>query len=117
MRFIPTHVGSMMSEKKIRFICRFIPTHVGSMPELWRRRAKCPVHPHTRGEHLLPLRRVGGVGGSSPHTWGASAADTGTVLATRFIPTHVGSMLGIGTVGKPLTVHPHTRGEHCSLER
>ncbi len=49
---------------------RFIPTHVGNT-----RLARCApsastVHPHTRGEHIVPPKPEFALFGSSPHTWG-----------------------------------------------
>ncbi len=52
--------------------------------------------------------------GSSPHTWGTHAFSGSICNACRFIPTHVGNTLSPITCHRLCTVHPHTRGEHCS---
>ncbi len=49
---------------------RFIPTHVGNTRTARRHDARCPVHPHTRGEHSSNSGFTSRSAGSSPHTWG-----------------------------------------------
>ena len=71
---------------------RFIPTPVGNtMGNLFYRRVQ-PVHPHTRGEHLVNTTLCRRVIGSSPHPWGTLTAQWSQEADAA--------------------VHPHTRGEH-----
>ena len=92
-----------------------------------------PVHPRTRGEHIVRGRRRCRGSGSSPHTRGTSTRHDAGTDAHRFIPAHAGNIAcyhvkcanGIGS--SPHTrgtlqlrsgrsclepVHPRTRGEH-----
>ncbi len=132
---------------------RFIPTHVGNIMSGWICQAPQTVHPHTRGEHSANLSMTAIRAGSSPHTWGtykfllsngkfyrfipthvgnilyekilsskkrgSSPHTWGTfqgrltdIRLLRFIPTHVGNIILYFSVAIPKTVHPHTRGEH-----
>ena len=49
---------------------RFIPTRVGNTPSGVRPHATGSVHPHSRGEHLLPMADLICTSGSSPLAWG-----------------------------------------------
>ncbi len=51
-------------------LIRFTPTHVGNTPILNTAVAKGTVHPHTRGEYMIPSPRERRSSGSPPHTWG-----------------------------------------------
>jgi len=96
-------------------VLRFIPTHVGNTIGHPLIRRLLAVHPHTRGEHA-PLRQGSRRdSGSSPHTWGTLHVLLRHMLRDRFIPTHVGNTKTISLLTVPLTVHPHTRGEHCMM--
>ncbi len=94
---------------------RFIPTHVGNTSRRCGKIAQRSVHPHARGEHdsrsSLPLL----VFGSSPRTWGTPNIGEHSLLASRFIPTHVGNTAGIPSINSDATVHPHARGEHLRM--
>ncbi len=98
---------------------RFIPTRVGntapSVPCIWR----CPVHPHTRGEHAMGGGGPMSAYGSSPHAWGTLELGPAADLEHRFIPTRVGNTSPASSPICRGTVHPHTRGEHdaCFRER
>ena len=95
-----------------RLLIRFIPTHVGNT---WSGRtgACCgSVHPHTRGEHGVPVHEVHRVNGSSPHTWGTLGTKAQVKQLLRFIPTHVGNTACFRRNTPDCSVHPHTRGEH-----
>ena len=112
---------------------RFIPTRVGNTASIQGIPMRSPVHPHTRGEHLVgeddsmwingssphawgtrwgSRERFARNFGSSPHAWGTPHTFTVTEFEPRFIPTRVGNTspeTGWSII-KP--VHPHTRGEH-----
>ena len=70
---------------------RFIPTCVGncSPPGWWRESSA--VHPHMRGELMLPPSTLTATGGSSPHAWGTGRRAGPAHDYFRFIPTCVGN--------------------------
>ena len=75
---------------------RFIPTCVGSICRtLWSSR-RLPVHPHVCGEHVEFVERAILIDGSSPRVWGACNTVGRVPQCRRFIPTCVGSILGLG---------------------
>ena len=72
------------------------------------------VHPPTRGEHnAIPQHHQPAIG-SSPHTWGTQCHPPAPPTCDRFIPTHVGNTSPVTVTARPVTVHPHTRGEHVA---
>ena len=73
-----------------------------------------PVHPHTRGEHSRPRFVLYAILGSSPHAWGTRRDAAAALHARRFIPTRVGNTRRPDAARRPLSVHPHTRGEHVN---
>ncbi len=93
---------------------RFIPTRVGSITCRPTGRHLNPVHPHSRGEHGRGEVPGGEPGGSSPLAWGACLDSKLFNRHARFIPTRVGSIWLKTSTGNPLSVHPHSRGEHGS---
>ncbi len=54
--------------------------------------------------------------GSSPHPWGTRLARVVNAVVFRFIPTPVGNTLIARKNTSYMTVHPHTRGEHRSVD-
>ncbi len=95
----------------LRRRARFIPTHVGNTIIQEKIGENAPVHPHTRGEHVVPLRPVRFVAGSSPHTWGTPSRGILQQAKARFIPTHVGNTCDRRCRTEEGAVHPHTRGD------
>ena len=93
---------------------RFIPTPVGNTLSSVLFPAGLSVHPHTRGEHeehnYSPVRILG----SSPHPWGTLMRTGNADVKRRFIPTPVGNTSRFLATVRPVTVHPHTRGEHSA---
>ena len=53
--------------------------------------------------------------GSSPLAWGTSLIIRCAELYTRFIPTGVGNIGVVNSVGANIAVHPHWRGEHLLM--
>ena len=105
--------GTPSDRLSCKFHVRFIPTHVGNTLPSRLLSLYETVHPHTRGEHrkrrdtlIMPL-------GSSPHTWGTRGYQKSEVSRGRFIPTHVGNTASRYQPPRMISVHPHTRGEHC----
>ena len=96
---------------------RFIPTPVGSIFTDRPASAPVTVHPHACGEYLgSPAHRNWGVG-SSPRLWGVSCERMSAILTERFIPTPVGSIKPISPCGSPWPVHPHACGEYGEVRR
>ena len=94
---------------------RFTPTHVGNTLELAYSAPKRAVHPHTRGEYIMPACTSLIEAGSPPHTWGIQQAGYGCVALLRFTPTHVGNTRLFSQQKAQPSVHPHTRGEYVGL--
>ena len=55
---------------------RFIPTRMGNTVFGRGHPHVFPVHPHTHGEHLAPVRVGTSACGSSPHAWGTRIHST-----------------------------------------
>ena len=72
------------------------------------------VHPHIRGAYIWPANSSAAFFGSSPHTWGIPASETGTHSPQRFIPTYVGHTRSRSGAVFCSTVHPHIRGAYSS---
>ncbi len=70
---------------------RFIPTPVGNTPRNRDGEHSAAVHPHTRGEHVLPSVMTLTLAGSSPHPWGTRGIGFRIPRCSRFIPTPVGN--------------------------
>ena len=69
------------------------------------------VHPHGRGERVMPNKWPEHWHGSSPRTWGTRQPLRPFNRLTRFIPTDVGNAQRQKTTDKLFAVHPHGRGE------
>ena len=90
---------------------RFIPTPVGNASRPGRRTLREPVHPHARGERMLPAIWVERIFGSSPRPWGTRVAGLSRAVVVRFIPTPVGNARPGARSCRWAAVHPHARGE------
>ena len=108
----PLAWGAHRTDRRQGQVKGLIPTRVGSTAVGCHVVGQDRAHPHSRGEHGLNLRLLGGYRGSSPLAWGARVvgahADTGRGL----IPTRVGSTFGLAVPLKRASAHPHSRGEH-----
>ena len=94
---------------------RFIPTRVGNTRTATAVLVFFTVHPHTRGEHSHALPNNTDLCGSSPHAWGTRLIYEDEIPYKRFIPTRVGNTNWSKSRRRSGAVHPHTRGEHMSL--
>ena len=93
---------------------RFIPARAGNTPASPLRSAPPPVHPRSRGEHLLVTRLRSRTFGSSPLARGTQHGQDAHRTAERFIPARAGNT-GSGQCGRfGAAVHPRSRGEHAS---
>ncbi|BAS27305.1 hypothetical protein LIP_1456 [Limnochorda pilosa] len=91
---------------------RFTPTRVGitvsSAPAL----LDLPVHPHARGDHVLPFLVLQALVGSPPRAWGSRTPDAVGVPVRGFTPTRVGITPSRPRSPRPSSVHPHAPGDH-----
>ena len=111
-RFIPTPVGNAVAHtttparragssprpwgtqkpaRQLLVLRRFIPTPVGNASVSARSSRLRAVHPHARGERVVPAAGVAHAGGSSPRPWGTLRHLRGSECGDRFIPTPVGN--------------------------
>ena len=96
---------------------RFIPAHVGNTDDAPGWRWSRPVHPRSRGEHLLRQPGRAKESGSSPLTWGTRKRLHIRRRLRRFIPAHVGNTAAVRGWFLWLSVHPRSRGEHALAAR
>ncbi len=91
-----------------------IPARAGSTCRRSRRRARCPAHPRSRGEHLeADVLRVEWQG-SSPLARGARCERDPRVVAGRLIPARAGSTRPRPVPTQSAGAHPRSRGEHVA---
>ena len=91
---------------------RFTPTCVGTMVVCHVVVGFNPVHPHMRGDNCGPCWTRRGSSGSPPHAWGQSRPGRLHGFDQRFTPTCVGTMCPGPRRARPITVHPHMRGDN-----
>ncbi len=114
---------------------RFIPAHAGNTLIEASQSMIGTVHPRSRGEHGVPVRRTGRAHGSSPLTrgtravvnqpagqLGSSPLTRGTrwevhrqAVEQRFIPAHAGNTMTSRPHTTKRAVHPRSRGEHRTM--
>ncbi len=95
---------------------RFTPTCVGTT---WREsgpQISLPVHPHVRGDDLLPAFLATLPVGSPPRAWGRHTTGADGAACRRFTPTCVGTTRVRRIRSPSATVHPHVRGDDRALE-
>ncbi len=93
---------------------RSTPTHVGNTCFVLKNSRAGLVHPHARGEYLLPpVLRLPAVG-PPPRTWGIRRRARYEHFPCRSTPTHVGNTPGPQCKFRLTSVHPHARGEYVS---
>ena len=92
-------------------VLRYTPTCVGKRPT--RRTGSPPraVHPHVRGEEILPSHGSRAVSGTPPRAWGRAVVHLSRVLDGRYTPTCVGKSPTPARRTARTSVHPHVRGE------
>jgi hypothetical protein len=93
------------------FFNRFIPTGVGNSRVRTVPARSASVHPHGRGEQVVPSALHPNVNGSSPRAWGTGLAGLWPPTVRRFIPTGVGNRTLVIASHPATAVHPHGRGE------
>ena len=73
------------------------------------------VHPHGRGDNILNAATAIFNPGSPPRAWGQCDEALSVVLARRFTPTGVGTMLPGAIYGHLAPVHLHGRGDNIGM--
>ena len=114
----PPHAWGILPYLASRYVRgRFIPTCVGNTSSAYPDSTATAVHPHVRGEYILPRFHRHGDIGSSPRAWGIPLLGELQVQCRRFIPTCVGNTLPLEAGWSRQSVHPHVRGEYGRRER
>ena len=93
---------------------RFIPARAGNTLHHRGTDAGWPVHPRSRGEHVLEGVRPRCESGSSPLARGTQDEVAGGRIDRRFIPARAGNTTARQTARRAVPVHPRSRGEHIS---
>ena len=112
----PRAWGTQKMNETRKVHVRFIPTCVGNTTSGHAVDSPGTVHPHVRGEHGSSPGRGAYSYGSSPRAWGTPEAAPQEESHSRFIPTCVGNTSWRSGFLARSAVHPHVRGEHCSVE-
>ena len=111
----PPHAWGILPYLASRYVRgRFIPTCVGNTSSAYPDSTATAVHPHVRGEYILPRFHRHGDIGSSPRAWGIPLLGELQVQCRRFIPTCVGNTLPLEAGWSRQSVHPHVRGEYLN---
>ena len=91
---------------------RSIPTCVGTTQPTAPHEAHGRVHPHVRGDYVVPRGAGFHQAGPSPRAWGLLRPPIRCGSGYRSIPTCVGTTPRSRTIeGRP-GVHPHVRGDY-----
>ena len=89
-----------------------IPAHAGSTRTASSTRQPPRAHPRSRGEHCANCWRTLRPQGSSPLTRGALWWFSLCRRLRRLIPAHAGSTNPAKVLGRSVSAHPRSRGEH-----
>ena len=110
----PLARGTQVVEAREPPLVRFIPARAGNTASGGGGGGRGPVHPRSRGEHLLALLlAISGVG-SSPLARGTPGADLACRRHSRFIPARAGNTASPSPRPRARSVHPRSRGEHLT---
>ena len=96
---------------------RFIPARAGNTPTRDCGASTSPVHPRSRGEHLVRLAEGRGYVGSSPLARGTLEGLALAHAHDRFIPARAGNTPTSSRTATASPVHPRSRGEHLNTHR
>ncbi len=80
-----------------------------------RLRSPSTVHPHVRGDGLLPRLAGATPCGSPPRAWGRSTRSKRVAVRHRFTPTCVGTVIAGVPRHCAVPVHPHVRGDGSGI--
>ena len=106
--------GENLSARRChRFQVRFTPTGVGKIHLPSPAPVPVTVPPHGRGENSRRPPIPHPPTGSPPRAWGKCPQIAPLCAIARFTPTGVGKMRSGGMRHRPVSVHPHGRGENA----
>ncbi len=92
-------------------VLRFTPTCVGTVGRKAGTSTSRSVHPHVRGDGSS-MSWYGSLWyGSPPRAWGRFILEPEELQLGRFTPTCVGTVPPCARRARPITVHPHVRGD------
>ena len=92
---------------------RFIPARAGNTPVRPADPSGWPVHPRSRGEHVLSAFMRSTWSGSSPLARGTPTRTGEGWQSDRFIPARAGNTTARRCRPRSRAVHPRSRGEHA----
>ena len=95
---------------------RFIPARAGNTVRGVRPMLAGPVHPRSRGEHLMRAGSDLSPAGSSPLARGTQISNVTGRPSARFIPARAGNTRPPTASPPTISVHPRSRGEHHSAQ-
>ncbi len=110
-RIIPTLVGNGRSPWGSALIRTDHPHARGERASRHHASRASPDHPHARGERARGAGTVSLINGSSPRSWGTAVPLRAAPPRGRIIPTLVGNGDRWSFPFRPLSDHPHARGE------
>jgi len=91
---------------------RFTPTGVGTTKRPAASSDVIAVHPHGRGDNDCAYQITIRLRGSPPRAWGQLVIRHYLFPPFRFTPTGVGTTRPVPPQNRPITVHPHGRGDN-----
>ena len=113
----PLARGTRMGLRRGDGLLRFIPARAGNTDKAAMQVRKSPVHPRSRGEHILHEESPVVNPGSSPLARGTQRDGGHAGSGGRFIPARAGNTFSVPPRGSWSTVHPRSRGEHACSRR
>ncbi len=113
----PRAWGQRPSRSVRRARHRSIPTRVGTTLLPSSHQLPATVHPHARGDNRLERMESKIDAGPSPRAWGQRQRRGERLAGERSIPTRVGTTRSPRRPPRFRSVHPHARGDNCSVAR
>ena len=113
----PLARGTHHQELPVLGVRRFIPARAGNTRDRHVPATSMPVHPRSRGEHLIISPILYWNDGSSPLARGTRTGAARRWTPIRFIPARAGNTSAARRRRGSLPVHPRSRGEHVREPR
>ena len=108
----PLARGTLHRSDRRRTDDRFIPARAGNTRSTRPSPRGGPVHPRSRGEHVVNVLPLCLENGSSPLARGTHMPTAAEQTAGRFIPARAGNTETEASSSRIASVHPRSRGEH-----
>ena len=109
----PLARGTLRDHPAAASVRRFIPARAGNTTHRHSWSWSEPVHPRSRGEHVLAVLAEPLLGGSSPLARGTLHRVLHCRPQLRFIPARAGNTPSRLALPATAPVHPRSRGEHA----